>query len=91
MKLRVFRCLQTLTVRWKKDGSLNSGPLFGRAIFVLGPLEQLQTDLPNVQITVQTTQQERNNEHNDNYNGLKSHIKLPDYFSELRDMGSPEM
>lgn len=84
-KLRVFPSLQTITVRWKKDGNLNSRPLLSVAIFVLEPLEELQTDLPNVQVTVQAEQQERNNENDDNDKDLKSYIELPDYLSELRE------
>ena len=85
--LRAFRCLRTLTVKLKKAGGSTSRPCFDRAIFILEPLEQLQTDLPHVQINVQATQQQSNSELDDRSNDLKAYIQLPDYLPELRGKG----
>ena len=60
--LRAFRCLQTLMVRWKKDGNLSARPGYEHSVFILGPLEILQMDLPRVQTTVQATQRHSNSE-----------------------------
>lgn len=58
------------------------------AIFILGPLEELQADLPKLQIAVRATQKESNNGTGDSSNGLEVSVKLLDYLSELRGMGS---
>ena len=83
--LRAFRCLQTLTVRWNKDGSLRGKPRVQHAIFILGPLEQLQADLPGVQITVQVTDQQRKSEIGDSPKDWEASVKLQDHRTELRE------
>lgn len=83
--LRAFRVLQTLTVRWNKCGIFKSRPRIQLADFILGPLEQLQTDIPRLQIAVQATQQESNSEIGDNPNDSEVYVKLHDYMSELRE------
>lgn len=51
--LRAFRCLQTLTVDWNKNGDLNARPTVGQAVSTLQSLERLQMELPRVQISIQ--------------------------------------
>lgn len=82
--LRAFRCLQTIKVRWKMNGDLSYGLRSDTVIFILGPLEQLQADMPRVQITVQATQQQSKSEIGDNLNDLGADVKLQDYLSRLR-------
>ena len=82
--LRAFRCLQTLTVRWKKDGNLSARLGYEYSVFILGPLEELQMDLPRVQTTVQATQRHSNSEPGYNNSKVEVHAELQDYSSEPR-------
>lgn len=86
--LRAFPCLQTLTVRWTKDRVFKVRPRFELANFILGPLEQLQADLPRLRITIQATHQQSNNETEGNRSDSDIYLKLHDYMSELRETGS---
>ena len=83
-RLRAFPCLQTLRVGWKNDGDMIARPGDEQAIFILGPVERLQVDVPRVQITIQATQHQSNSETEGNDNKAEAYIKLQDYLSELR-------
>ncbi|CAF9943187.1 MAG: hypothetical protein ALECFALPRED_010773 [Alectoria fallacina] len=83
--LRAFQCLQTLTVRWNKDGSLRGKRRVQHAIFILGRLERLQADLPGVQITFQVTDQQRKSEIGDSPKDWEASVKLQDHMTELRE------
>ena len=82
--LSAFRCLQTLRVGWRKDGGINSRPRVEHAIFLLAPLEQLQEDLPRLQITVRATKQQDGSNAESNPSDSETYVKLQDYISELR-------
>lgn len=69
--LRVFPRLQTLTLRCKKYGDMNS-----HAMVILKSLKRLRTDVPHVQIAVQARQQQSNSEAEHQSDDSKPFVKL---------------
>ena len=78
--LRAFGRLKTLTVAWWEYGDLEATLRVERAILILEPLEELQLDLPGVQIRARGT--------GDQPGGGAGCVSLSEYMSELRKDGN---